>query len=285
MADGEEVLVAIIRDPRDLRIAESEHWYRIPTGSADKWLQARWPPRWLAFYQPKIFGAEAFAVRYYSPVRDVRKVPRHELFPDDPRDARATHMYYQLLLGPLQELPAPIFSRRWRRIVFIATTWQKFINAAEINDLYDESPLEDRLWAELKRLQIQAERQEFVTVKGRNYFLDFAVYCTDGKLNVETDGDTWHADPARIPKDNLRDNDLETIAWKLLRFNGLQLHEQMHEYCLPTIVENINRLGGVDEGRMVARQANLDPATPTQLSLFDDAPKTPPSPSGLDWEF
>lgn len=284
MAGDEEVLVAILNTLQDLQIAQSEHWYRIPVASADKWLRRRWPPDWLAFYQPKIFGAEAFAVRYYSRVLDICKMQRQDLFPDDPDDARATQWYYRLLLEPLQQLPQPIFSRRWRRIVFISSTWQKFTNAVEINDLYDESPLEDRLWAELKRLQIQAERQEFVTVKGRNYFLDFAVYCTEGKLNVETDGDTWHADPARIPKDNLRDNDLETTAWNLLRFNALQLHEQMHQYCLPTIVENINRLGGVDEGRMVARPINLDPATPTQLSMFDDAPKTPPSPSGRGWE-
>jgi hypothetical protein len=32
------------------------------------------------------------------------------------------------------------------------------MQALEINDLYDESPLEDRLWAEFKRLQISAER-------------------------------------------------------------------------------------------------------------------------------
>jgi hypothetical protein len=54
---------------------------------------------------------------------------------------------------------------------------------------------------------------------------------------------------------------------------------------LPTIVENINHLGGLDDGRMVPRRVSLDPATPTQLSLFDDAPKRPPSPGGLDWEF
>jgi very-short-patch-repair endonuclease len=285
MAEADEVLVAILNTPRDLDIARSEHWYRIPVASADKWLQRRWPPDWLAFYQPKIFGAEAFAVRFYSRVLDVRQVSRQVLFPDDPEDARATQRYYQLLLAPLEELPDPIFSRRWRRIVFIATTWRKFTRAVEINDLYDESPLEDRLWAEFKRLQIQAERQEFVAVKNHNYFLDFAVYCRAGKLNIETDGDTWHADAARIPQDNRRDNDLETAAWKLLRFNSLQLHEQMHEYCLPTIVENINHLGGLDDGRMVPRRVSLDPATPTQLSLFDDAPKRPPSPGGLDWEF
>ncbi len=52
--------------------------------------------------------------------------------------------YYQLLLGNLQPLPKPILSRRLRRITFIPTTRKKFKTAIEINDLWDESPLEDR---------------------------------------------------------------------------------------------------------------------------------------------
>lgn len=43
--------------------------------------------------------------------------------------------------------------------MFIPTTWEKFVNAVEINDLYDESSLEDQLWAQFKRLEISAERQ------------------------------------------------------------------------------------------------------------------------------
>ncbi len=64
----------------------------------------------------------------------------------------------------------------------------------------------------LQRLQFEAERQEFITANGNDYALDFAFYCQAGKLDVETDGDTWHADPARIPEDNRRDNDLETMS-------------------------------------------------------------------------
>jgi hypothetical protein len=75
--------------------------------------------------------------------------------------------HYQPILGPLRRLPRPILSRRWRRIVFISTTRNKFMNAVEINDLYDESPLEDQLWAALKRLEIRAERQLFVEAVGR----------------------------------------------------------------------------------------------------------------------
>jgi hypothetical protein len=70
--------------------------------------------------------------------------------------------------------------------------------------------------------------------------------------------------------DNLRDNDLETAGWKLLRFNTRQIHEQMAEYCLPTIVENVNKLGGIDDGWLVARRINLDAAGADQLGLFDD---------------
>ncbi len=265
-----EVLVAILNNLLDFAVARDEHWYRIPVDSAHKWLRDRWPPHWIAFYQTQAFVAEAHAVNYYAQVLDVREAYRWQLFPNQPHDRKAARRYYQLILSPLKRMPQPIFSQRLRRIVFIPTTWSKFVNATEINDLYDASPLEDRLWAELKRLRISAERQEFVEIKGRSYALDFALYCAQGKLDLETDGDTWHADPQRIPLDNLRDNDLETAGWKLLRFNTKHLNEQLAEYCLPTVVENVNKLGGVDEGRLAARRINLDAGGAGQLGLFDD---------------
>jgi very-short-patch-repair endonuclease len=245
------VLLSILNHPRDLALARDQHWYRIPVRSADKWLRRRWPPQWVAFYQTRIFGPEAFAVRYYTRVLEVRQVLRRELFPDQPHDEKALQCYYQLILGPLQQLDRPILSRRRRRIIFVQTTWHKFRSAAEINELSDESSLEDRLWAELKRHDLSAERQEFITANGHDYALDFAFYCTSGKLDVETDGDTWHADPHRIPEDNLRDNDLQTGGWKLLRFNTSQLNDRMTDYCLPTIVKNIQRLGGLAEDRLI----------------------------------
>jgi hypothetical protein len=68
------------------------------------------------------------------------------------------------------------------------------------------------------------------------------------------------------------DNYLCTMGWRVLRFNTPQIREQMGEYCLPRIVKNINRLGGVDEeGRFVPRWIDLDaPDGLEQLGLFDD---------------
>jgi len=272
MATRGEVLIAIMNNPLDLVIARDQHWYRIPVRSVDNLLRERWPPQWLAFYQTKVFGDEAYAVNYYAHVLDIRKVFRWELFPDQPKDEKAQRRYCQLILSPLQRLPRPILSPHWRRIVFIPTTWEKFVSAVEINDLYDESPLEDRLWAEFKRLKISAERQEFMQVEQRFYALDFAIYCATGNIDVETDGDTWHADPERIPLDNLRDNDLETAGWAVLRFNTHHIQEEMGEYCVPTVVKNINRLGGLEEQKIVPRRIDLDaPAGWQQKTLYDSA--------------
>ena len=113
--------------------------------------------------------------------------------------------------------------------------------------------------------------QEYVSFEDRNYALDFAIYCATGKIDVETDGDLWHANPERSEQDNLRDNDLKTIGWKVLRFNSRQIREQLETYCVPVIAENINRLGGEDVGRVVPRKVDPDaPDGTSQPSLFDD---------------
>lgn len=271
MPHTERVLVAVLNNARDFRIAQQQHWYRIPATSVDKWLKDVWPPRWIAFYHTKALAPLAHGVYFFAPVIEIRRAFRWQLFPNEPTDEQSMRAYFQLFFEPLQRLPQPILSRRWRRIVFIPTTTEKFFSAVEINDLYNESPLEDRLWAELKRRSIDAERQEFVRASGKNYALDFAVYCNQGKLNLETDGDTWHANRERAPGDNVRDNALRTAGWTVLRFSTIQIQEQMSEYTVPTILKNINRLDGIDDGRLVPRKFDSETLSDVaQLGLFDD---------------
>lgn len=268
-----QVLVAIMNSLRDFDIAREEHWYRIPVRSVQRRLRERWPPSWLAFYQTKVFGPERWAINYYADVRAIRTVTRRTLLPQEPDHLRADELYHKIEIGPLERLPEPILSRRLRRIVFIPTAWDKFINAVEINDLYDESPLEDRLWAEFKRHEIAAERQFFISVKTRRYALDFAIFCDRGEIDVETDGDSWHADAARIPLDNQRDNDLAGAGWSILRFNGQQIRESATEYCVPAVMETINRLGGLQTEGMMPRTFDPEhPEAPRQLALFESGP-------------
>jgi len=271
MTNRGEVLVAILNNQHDFNVAYEQHWYRIPVSSVENLLKNRWPPQWLALYQTKTFGQEAYAVNYYAQVLHIREVYRQQLFPGEPHNPKSNRRYHQLFLTPLQRLPKPIFSRRSRRIVFIPTTAEKFFNAVEINDLYDESPLEDKLWAEFKRLQIYAERQELVETNEHNYMLDFAIRCVKGNIDVETDGDTYHANPEKAAEDNLRNNDLEAAGWKVLRFNTSQIQEQAAEYCISKVVKTINKMGGLEEGGIMPRKIDLTaPEGYRQLGLFDN---------------
>jgi very-short-patch-repair endonuclease len=265
-----EVLIAIINNLQDFAILREKYWYRIPVSSVNKWLKDRWPPQWLAFYQTRVFGEEAFAVNYFAQVVQIKKAFRWELFPNEPQNEKSNQQYYQVFLGEFKKLPEPILSRRWRRIVFIPTTWVKFVNAREINDLYDDSPLENKLWTAFKSHEIPAERQEFITLKEGSFALDFAIYCDNGSIDVETDGDTWHANPEKAGEDRLRDNALGVFGWKVLRFGTQDIQERIEHYCVPTVAEAINKLGGIDEGRYLPRKIYLDSEGKYQIGLFDD---------------
>lgn len=165
------MLVAIMNSTVDWAIVREELWYRIPVAKAPK----RWPPRWIAFYQTKVFGKEAHKINYFARVKEIRQVKRRELFPGGHLIKDPDSDYFQLILENIELLPQPIPSLRLRRIVFIPTTLTKLELAQEINDLYDESPLEDALWTAMKRLKLPAERQFYIEHERRWYFLDFAV--------------------------------------------------------------------------------------------------------------
>jgi very-short-patch-repair endonuclease len=276
-----EVLIAIINDLLDFETVRCQHWYRIPVSSQEKWLKDRWPPDIVGFYLAKKFGLEAFEVNYFAQVMEIHEKVRWELVGGNPGHPHNHWRYHQLILGPLQRLPEPIINRRRRRIIFIPSTYDQFIKAKEINDLYNESSLENRLWNEFVRLKIPADRQEPVRLKVpeiyrqttflkyKDFFLDFAIYCDLGKINVETDGSYWHDNPDQARIDRPRDNALETAGWRVLRFDDFEIKEKMAEYCLPTIVNNINQLGGVKVKCSIGRKISLSDPGAIQLSLFD----------------
>ncbi|NJL36754.1 MAG: hypothetical protein HC899_08315 [Leptolyngbyaceae cyanobacterium SM1_4_3] len=130
-----EVLVAILNNKQDMQIAREQHWYRIPVESVEKFLKQHWAPEWLAFYQTKVFGDEAYAVNYYARVQNICKVRRCELFPDEALNEKSQKQYYKLEISDLQRLEVSIGSDRRRRIHFISTTLEKLKTAVNISDL------------------------------------------------------------------------------------------------------------------------------------------------------
>ena len=132
---NDRVLIVIMNNLRDMEIARQRHWYRIPADQAAKLFEIEQPPQWLAFYQTKVFGVEAFAIHTYAQVQRVTQVSRSNLFPDEPAHANCHKLYYKLELSDLQRLPRPIPSLRLRRITFISTTLEHLQTAADVSEL------------------------------------------------------------------------------------------------------------------------------------------------------
>ena len=74
---------------------------------------------------------------------------RRELLPNEPTHPRADERYYRFALGPLWALPAPVPSRRLRRITFIPTTFGQLLYAQDVADLWHAAPVNDNgvVWA------------------------------------------------------------------------------------------------------------------------------------------
>lgn len=261
------MLIAIMNAPADFEILRERLWYRVPVDSWERFRLQQ--PQWLAIYQTAEFGEDRWRVQYFGRVKRIEKKKRPELFPGEPLNLKSDRVYHQIQLHSLERLPKPIVSPRPRRNPFISTTWRKFSEAGEINDLFDDSPLENRLWEELKARRIPAERQWQVEVEDARYYLDFALFCNKGDIDIETDGSTWHKD--RSKEDNERNNAVVSAGWNVLRFDTEQILETAGSYCISNIESTINRLGGLREEQWASRRFyELPEGHAQQLTLFED---------------
>ena len=150
------ILVAIMKDPRDLEIARLLGWYRIPLRSAPKVIAVDY----LAFYQTAAFADEKWRIQYLAPVRGHELTTRGELLRDEPDHPAAGQEYYKIQLGPLLPLPQPILADSWRRITFLYTTGDHLLTAETVDDLIipsDERPI---LWQALRERAGQSQQYQ-----------------------------------------------------------------------------------------------------------------------------
>ncbi|OGO76108.1 MAG: hypothetical protein A3K41_16355 [Chloroflexi bacterium RIFOXYD12_FULL_57_15] len=262
-----EMLLAIFKYKHSLTRLQDGGWYHIPVDRAPKSFK---DTKWLCFYQGKIFEQDSYRAQFYGEIARRDIVPYRELFPNQMESKKGDAPYYRIYLKKLECLPKPILSLRPRRLSFVPTTPKKFHNAEQINDLFNDSELEDLLWEQLKKLDIKAERQWILPVQKVNYQLDFALFCNDGFIDVETDGDTYHIRKDRAARDNIRNNAMAKMGWKVLRFTTHQVQEEMQSYCIPEISDTIKRLGNLSDDGLVSRVFLKDGnKVVQQLSMFE----------------
>ena len=186
----DRVLVAYMPRPSDFELAQREGWYRIPQKHAPKGLHAEY----IAFYFGQRFGHLKWAIHFYAPSKGHELTTRGLLFPEEPGHPRAAEFYYKVQLGPIQKLERPIVSLRWRRVTFVHTTWDRFQDATELNDLFiDGGEYVDRLYATLKERGLHPERNYTVREARATYEVPLAVLCDDGQVEV-TEGEVPQSD-------------------------------------------------------------------------------------------
>ncbi len=176
----DRVLVGVMPNPADLDIARDQHWYRVPVKHAPAGIQAEY----VAFYFTGKYPPDLrWAIHFYARRTGHELARRVDLIPDQPKHPRAQEMYYRLQLGGLKRKSPPIVSLRWRRITFIQTTWDRFVAATEVNDLFStDDVFVDRIYHVLKERGIQPVRQTEFREQGMTYTVDMLIPCQDGAV-------------------------------------------------------------------------------------------------------
>lgn len=266
------VLVAVITQIKDWVLLHEQLWYRIPQNTAPPIIK-NGNAEYIAFYHTKLFPEELkWKVVKYARIKRIITATRKDLFPDEPTNSTKAHkLYYKIEFDNLLELPKPIESRRGHRLVFVPTTEEKlFSGTTDLNRLFKGSPLEEQMQELIDAMAIEYEREwcEYVDEK-RFYYLDFAIFCKNGNIDIECDGDEFHMGNDNVQRDKTRNNELESYKWSVLRYTTKHFKEQK-AHIKKTLYKTIEQYGGVLKASE-PETAYLPKVNPKgQINLFNE---------------
>ena len=234
-----EVLIGVLKNKRDLNILLTENCYRIPLASAPiKQF------RYLAFYQPAIFGRQGKCVRYYAKVLNHQIIKRKYLLPEELNYLRVDDYYLYFRVGKIRELFKPIRNTAQRRISFGFTTLNRLLKSKNILQLYDIAPTEQIIGNSLKKAGIKVTPQYNVLIGQKRYRLDFALFCRHGMIAIECDNKKAHSGPCQREKDRIKNIKLKQCGWTVIRLSENSIVSDLKK-CVLKIEKTIKKLGGL----------------------------------------
>ncbi len=198
MLPEDSVLVGVINRKRDFTFARDQHWYRIPQARMPRGVTADY----IAFFTSgKSFGARSGGIHYYAKNVGLELHYRHELIPDQPDHPRANETYYRVALGDLQRKEPPVTNPTNRPISFIYTTWDRFIGAETIADLFNpDDYYVDRIYYALQRRGLKADRSWSAERKSDQLAPGLHILCDNGTsvvASTRADGGVYFMDQAQ----------------------------------------------------------------------------------------
>ncbi|MCC6612559.1 MAG: hypothetical protein IT320_03715 [Anaerolineae bacterium] len=210
MHPEDRVLVGVINRVRDLHYAQDEHWYRLP--------QARLPhgvhAEYIAFFLSRAFKERNGAIHYFATRGGVELLYRRDILPDEADHKRANDAYYKVTLQDWREKNPPVLNPTHRPISFIYTTWDRFVGATSIVDLYSTADYYvDRIYHALRDRKIYAERYWEAERPATQHAAGVRVLCDSGVVsaNIDPEGDDLGLDLEQ-PTDAILQQILQRIA-------------------------------------------------------------------------
>lgn len=185
MYPDDRVLVGVINRRRDFEHARDRHWYRIPQERAPHGVYAEY----IAFFlSGRTFREQSGGIHYYAARKGLELLRRRDLLPDEPDHKNADRVYYKVQLEPLQSRVPPIFNPTRRAISFIYTTWDRFVHAGEIGDLYSTADYYvDRIYHALRDSRVHPQRYWEAERRETGQAPQLRILCARGTVVASTE--------------------------------------------------------------------------------------------------
>jgi hypothetical protein len=220
MHPDDRVLVGVINRKHDLDTLLSSHWYRIPQKHMPDGVYTEYIAFYLSGYAAKKFDAPG--IYYYAERRGIELAYRRDLLPDEADNPRADAVYYKVQFAAINGKNPPVANPKKRPVSFIFTTWDRFVNAKEIADLYSKSDYYvDRIYHALRDKQIRPIR--FCDVHKKEYGISAALrfVCESGTLTGYTDAAQIDEHGFYLDVDEPEDKILQEIRTRIASMGGL----------------------------------------------------------------
>lgn len=215
MYPDDRVLVGVINRKRDLKYARDHHWYRIPQRRMPRGIHAEY----VAFFlSGRVFKEQSGGIHYFARIRGLELAYRRDLLPQESGHERAEEVYYRLALDDLQTKSPPVLNPTRRVISFIYSTWDRFVHATQISDLYSPSDYYvDRVYHALRSKGIRSERFWESEARTLDYAPGLRILYDGGALTATT---AENSEYFTLDREQAPDETLQAILEELKRRGG-----------------------------------------------------------------
>mgnify|MGYP000099898867 CR=1 FL=1 len=222
MYPDDRVLVGVINRKKDLDILLKDHWYRIPQEQMPDGIYAEYIAFFLSGTAANKFGKSG--IYYFARREGMELVYRKDLLPDEKSQwsrARADNVYYKIQFKQIEGKVPPVENPTNRRFAFIFTTWDRFVNASKIADLYSKNDyFVDRIYHALRDKQVRANRYYDAQRKETGHGASVRIICEKGVITGYTDNDFEDDDGIYLDSDRPDDEIFEEIRSKMAQLGG-----------------------------------------------------------------